>query len=651
MTITRSVVFLTAAFCAGALALPAGQQQAVRDSLAQPAVGTSAIAGQVLIDDATPQPVRRARVTATSVDGHLSRWTLTDATGQFLIKDLPSGRYTIVAAKPGQVRAVYGAKRFDRPGTPVSVAEGQRASITLKMQRGAVMTGVVRDENGQPAPGLRVQAQQIRTMNGERTLVGIMAGAGDPFDTTDDRGVFRIFGLGPGDYVLSATPSGAGRGDILQITDADLRAAQQAIQGAPQTMRPPQLSAATANPNAPAPPRTVDGPTVGFTTMYYPGTSNPSDAQLVTLAAGEERSGMDLQLRLIRTARVEGTVQIPAGVSPQAVNLLLTPGLQGSQQIRLGSMMLNNISPDADGKFVFVGVAPGQYTINARASTGGPGGPGTRAGGAGAGRAGGGSGPAMTMPMNAGMNLWATTEVAVDGQNLTGVALSLQPGMTVTGRLAFEGTRSEPAGDISRAMVMLLPSASGGGGRVMMFGAGPGGPGGGPVDSSGKFTLTGITPGKYTVVASFNSPEATWTLKSAVFKGRDALDFPLEILPNEEINNAVITFSDQTQSVSGKLSDASGRPSPDFTIVVFPSDKNLWMATRRIRTTRPGTDGRYTIADLPPGDYRIAALVDIAPGEANDPAFLEQLVPASVAFALKDGESKTQDLKLSGKSS
>jgi len=197
-------------------------------------------------------------------------------------------------------------------------------------------------------------------------------------------------------------------------------------------------------------------------------------------------------------------------------------------------------------------------------------------------------------------------------------------------------------------MVMLLPSATAGGGRVMMFGAGPGGPGGGPVDATGKFSLSGIIPGKYNVVASFNSPEATWTLKSAIFKGRDVLDFPLEIAPNEEINNAVITFSDQAQTVTGKLSDASGRPSPDFTIVVFPADKNLWVATRRIRTTRPGTDGKFTIENLPPGDYRIAALVDIAPGEANDPAFLEQLVPASIAFPLKDGETKVQDLKLSG---
>ena len=67
---------------------------------------------------------------------------------------------------------------------------------------------------------------------------------------------------------------------------------------------------------------------------------------------------------------------------------------------------------------------------------------------------------------------------------------------------------------------------------------------------------------------------------------------------------------------------------------------------RRIKTTRPGTDGRYIVKNVPSGSYRIAALVDIAPGDANDPTFLEQLVSSSLAFAITDGQSKVQDLRI-----
>ena len=66
-------------------------------------------------------------------------------------------------------------------------------------------------------------------------------------------------------------------------------------------------------------------------------------------------------------------------------------------------------------------------------------------------------------------------------------------------------------------------------------------------------------------------------------------DFPLEITPSGDISDAILTFTDQTQQVSGALQDATGRPAPDYTIVVFPADKRLWTSARRIRTTRPAT--------------------------------------------------------------
>ena len=202
--------------------------------------------------------------------------------------------------------------------------------------------------------------------------------------------------------------------------------------------------------------------------------------------------------------------------------------------------------------------------------------------------------------------------------------------------------------ELGRVRVSVVPAPTAGGVTVMM---------GGPtlqMDPAGKFTVTGVTPGRYRLtgnapVAPGTGPGITWTLRSAMVKGRDVLDFPLDIGPGEEVADAVLTFTDATQQVAGVLQDASGRPAPDYTIVVFASDKAYWTPlSRRIRTVRPGTDGRYTVANLPPGEYRIAALVDIAPGEANDPAFLEQLLPASYQFSLGDGERKVQDLRIAG---
>ncbi len=436
-------------------------------------------------------------------------------------------------------------------------------------------------------------------------------------DTTDDRGAYRLFGLPAGDYVVAVTPRSFESGDIRQMTSAELDAYERAVQ---------QQASTPSGAGAPAPAETT---TVGYVQVFYPGTTNSSGAVTVTLGAGEERTGIDIPIQLVHTARVEGTVVAPSGVPLAGVQLVMLPSAAATGS--LGMISLNNVTPDADGKFSYQGVAPGPYTITARAADRGRGGPGA------------GPAPAGGVVPMAPMTLWASTDVNVNGQSVTGVTLTLQPGMTVSGRIAIDAKDADAPADLSRARLSLSPASNGSAGRTIMVNVPAA-----QVDPGGKFSIPGVTPGTYRIAANLSSPEASWTLKSVMVKGQDTLDFPFDVQPNQDINDVVVTFTNQTQDVSGTLQDATGRPAPDFTVVIFPANKTLWASTRRIKTVRPGTDGRFAIANLPAGDYRIAAVVDVAPGDTNDPSFLETLVDSSVAIALHDGEKKVQEFRIGG---
>ena len=97
------------------------------------------------------------------------------------------------------------------------------------------------------------------------------------------------------------------------------------------------------------------------------------------------------------------------------------------------------------------------------------------------------------------------------------------------------------------------------------------------------------------------------------------------------------------------IQDASGRATSDFTIIVFPADSRFWLPqARRILSSRPGTDGRFSFRNLPAGDYRLTAVTDVEPGEWYDPAFLAQLQQVSIPVAIAEGEKKVQDIRLAG---
>ena len=118
------------------------------------------------------------------------------------------------------------------------------------------------------------------------------------------------------------------------------------------------------------------------------------------------------------------------------------------------------------------------------------------------------------------------------------------------------------------------------------------------VDAAGQFVLTGVTPGRYRLVASLpgSGKAGGWNVKSALIDGGDALDAPIDIQPYQTQATAEIAFSDHVAQLSGHLQHALGGAAPEYSIVVFPTDQALWTPhSRRIQSVRPAVDGGFRV--------------------------------------------------------
>jgi hypothetical protein len=571
----------------GVLEVPAAAQ--TRDVRAT--AGTAVITGIVVSDDPEAKPVRKARVTcgAPDVPGHT---TITDDAGRFVFAGLPAGRYTVSASKPTWVTMSYGAKRPMRAGTPVPLADGQKLDIAIRLARGAVLTGVLLDHNNQPASGALVRAMRYQMNAGERRLVS----AGDA--TTDDRGAYRIFGLSAGDYFVSASARGLGAmsaGDLRLTSDADVRDSQ------PAGATPGDTRSSLA------------GRSVALAPIYFPASTNVSQAAVVSLRPGEERGGVDFALPLVPTARIDGSVTLPeGGVPPGAEIHLIAVGATAAPGLPFDSYRTGH--PAADGTFSFAGVPPGQYDLLARASR-----PITNPDGSSA----------------AAQIVWASTQIAVDGEHIGGLSLSLEPGLTIGGRVQFRESTVKPPDSIqittrpfdTQSVVNFAPEAA-------------------RVGRDGRFTITGVIPGRYRLGVSMPGSERQlgWYVESITANGQDALDAPLTIQPNQHVLDATVTLTDRIGQVAGTIHPATGSPS-DFTVVLFPEDQRLWLPqSRRIQGTRAGADGGYAFHIVSAGAYLLALADDVENGEWLDPAVLQRLVPSAVRVTVGEGERKTQDV-------
>ena len=587
----------------------------------------------VVVDQSNGKPIPDAVVTVTlravlgpppppgppAPRGFEPQGVLTDPSGRFAFTGLPGGASLIVqATKSGYQNSSIG----------VELRDGERlTNATISLTKFASISGRVIDDVGDPVVGLTVRAHRwVYGLSGRPRLDQGVNGH------TDDRGAYRIAVLVPGDYVivvpftqatlpLATTTAymAAAYGDrelssdIIRVT----RFPSLDVLGSQDARRVGDLvlitEPGTHYPPDPLEPRRA----TAYRTTFAPSAPVASSATTITLRSGEERTGVDVQLTLVPTVTVSGTVVGPEGPVARAGLLLLPVGweLPDLRDFTPASALAN-----ASGAFTFLNVPAGQYTLRGIKT------------------------PLDAMPAS---SLWSDQSLTVGDTPVDGLRVTLRRPVRVTGQVRFDG-----AGELSAEELARLQKAQI---RVALTAVDRGSSASALVDSSGTFALS--VPGGRYAMGSFviGSATAPWVLESAIWQGRDLARSPIE-LKDDEISGVIATFTDRPAQISGTVRNAQGAPEKAATVLLMPADSAGWADYGTFLSVGTTLTGAYTFARVPAGDYLLVALVEApaapsaidVPGvlrDWRDPRFLRAVSGAAVRVRVPDREVVTQELK------
>ena len=535
--------------------VPQGGVTGPRD-MPRPSKGTARLRGLV-VGGENGGPLRRAMVQLSGDGLQEGRATTTNEEGRWEIRDLPAGRYQVTANKAGYVSLSYGQRRPFEQGKPLELREGQTVeNVNFNLPRGSAITGRVTDEFGDPVADVMISAQRYRYFGGRRRLTPVSRPA-----SSDDGGNFRLYGLAPGDYYLSAAPMGFSFGES-------------------------------------------SGDSTGYAPTYYPGTASAQQADKVTVAIGDEISGLVFSLVPTRTAKITGTAVDSRG-RPMAgafVSVIVRQGDSFSMSMGVGNQVRE------DGTFTLNDVGPGEYTIQVQSLAEGP------------------SRETATLP------------IMVAGEDLTGIALVGTRGTAISGRVVVEGAKSERSIQPASVGIMAMPKEPAME-MVMYFGG----------ESSDRLNddwTFGIRVMASPVLIRTTRLPPGYTLKQVVWRGQDVTDSGLTF-KGDAVSDVDVVITAQSTRVTGGVLDTDGKPVADYVVIAFAEDDDKWGWLSRHRAlARPDQQGGFLIKDLPAGRYLAVALPFLEEGEEADPEVLERLRGVATPFTLANGEQKALTLRV-----
>jgi hypothetical protein len=563
---------------------------------------------------------------------------MTSADGRFVFRALPKGTFIVTAIKPGYLQGAYGRRRPGGERQTLALREGEKvAAARIYLWRHSAVSGVVVDEAGEPAVGIQVRAM-VRTIASGRRGFDYVGTAG----WTDDRGIYRIHGLLPGDYIVAAVAT--------QVSVPDSMA-REVRQGGVSTVPLAAMGASTAAGDATAmqvsdalltlgrsaigPAPSSDGRLFVYPTTFNPDTPNPLRAEVFTLGSGEERSGIDLHLTPVATRRVSGMLTSADGqVGGIPIRLLAEDVENSPLELEVATTVTAR-----SGAFVFPAVPVGSYSIRVLKGVPAAGlsnittviqtGFGATISSA--------ETPSPRLYVDSYSMRWAIVPLTVGRDDITNLTVTLQTGLRVAGRAEFEGMGQKPTGQL----LTQIPVAFEMTGRLRVPQVT------GRFDAAGQFSAFGFAGGRYLIRVGATPPG--WFLKAITYSGREVSEAPLDLESTDAIG-VVFTFTDRPTEMSGTVRNAAGTTDAGATVIVFPVDaqmwSNSWLNPRQFRSTRVEPTGAFKISPLPSGGYYVVAIPDEVSRDWQEPASLDALSRVAARVTISEGEQKTQDLRI-----
>ncbi len=356
----------------------------------------------------------------------------------------------------------------------------------------------------------------------------------------------------------------------------------------------------------------------GYPKLFFPGVETIEHAQRVEVGAGQEVANLQMALRKVRVYRVRG--HVPGIAAPAAQQ----PGAQGGGRRGGGNGMVIQLRPDggssemmgpgfgpgmgggqvrADGSFEIAGVSPGAYKLTL--SSFGEGRP----------------------------KVVGSLKLSVGNDNVDGIVLAPSPLVSFQGKIVVEGDKT--AVNMKSVRVQLMSTDMGG------MGFNP------PIEvaADGSFAAAELSQDKYRITVT---PGAAAYVKAITVGGQNILDTAFD-LSGGGGGAMEVLLSTKIATINGTVEKQKQDDAPGSVVIVKVGPNSeltlLSSASGQSALARVDESGKFSIANLPPGEYKLIAFEEVDLVTASDPEFLKKFEDRAATVKIGEGESKSATLK------